>query len=207
MMKVGITGNMGSGKSLISQVFLWLGIPVLDADSLAKDLMNTRVDIQRRIIQAFGPEAFQNGVLQRAFVAEKAFHDASLLEKLNRIVHPAVRQAAVEWFDQLDPALPYALEEAALLVESGSYQVLDYLILVTAPEALRIRRVMQRDGHSYTHVKARMDHQWPEERKRKVADFIITNDGNSLLLPQVVEIHEKLSQIGGRSEAGFATFA
>lgn len=189
--KVGITGGIGTGKSFVSKVFKTLGIPFYDADQEAKLIMVKDENVRRALVTTFGPETyFSDGTLNRSHLSSQVFNDSEKLALLNSIVHPAVIQAGIDWSNR--QTAPYSLKEAALLYESGSYKNLDYTILVTAPEELRIQRVMQRDGSTRDEVINRMQKQMPEEEKLQYADFIIHNDGILPLLPQVLAIHHAL---------------
>ncbi len=192
MLKVGLTGGIGSGKSYVSKIFRELGIPVYDADSRAKALMISD-EVREKVIDTFGPESYLNDSLNRSYLAEKVFKDETELAKLNSIVHPAVREDHTHW--HAEQQAPYTLREAAILYESGAFEDCDYVIVVTAPEDLRIKRVMERDGVEEEAVRARMKNQWAEEEKVKRADFILSNDEGQALLPAVVEIHEKLIEL------------
>lgn len=193
-LKVGITGGIGSGKTTACRLFEALGVPVYYADERAKWLMVHDEALVSRIKGIFGPQAYtEDGQLQRAYIAERAFGDADLLEQLNAAVHPAVGRDAEAW-QQQQTGHPYTLREAALLYESGSFKALDFVIVVTAPQPLRLQRVMQRDGAKAEAVQARMDKQMPEHEKAARADFLIVNDGQQLLIPQVYRIHHLLKQ-------------
>ena len=193
-LKIGITGGIGSGKSIISKVFEGLGIPVFNADNVAKELMQRDVALKSALVKTFGPSTYNDhGELQRAYLAERVFSDPEQLRKLNAIVHPAAIQAAIEWAEK--QTTPYSLKEAALLFESGSYRDLDATILVTAPLPLRISRVMQRDGLSHEQVFERVQRQWSDEQKLPLAQYIIYNDDLQPVLPQVWNIHQQLLQI------------
>lgn len=193
MQKIGITGGIGSGKSTVCRVFEWLGIPVYYADERAKWLMQHDAELRQAIVQLLGQEAYlPDGSLNRPYIAGIVFQDANQLQSLNQLVHPAVHRDAERW--HLIQHAPYTLREAALLFESGGYQLMDKMIVVTAPEELRIQRVMARDGVSRKAVLARMAQQWPEARKVAMADYIIYNDEQTLLLPQVLALHQTLSR-------------
>ena len=191
MIKVGITGGIGSGKSIICEVFKQLKVPVYNADVEAKNIINTDIAVQKRIKEKFGPSVFSDNELNRKKLAEIVFNDSSALTKLNNIVHPVVNLHFQNWLKQQES--PYILKEAAILFESGTYKNMDYIITVDAPEKLRIERVMKRDGISEAEVKKRMKHQISEEEKIKLSDFIIYNDDRQLVLPQVLDLHKKLS--------------
>ncbi len=190
MLKVGITGNIGSGKSLVCRLFSVLGIPIYDADSRAKELMNTDPKLISEIKHHFGVQSYFEGKLDRAYLAKLVFGAPRLLEILNQIVHPAVKQDSDRWFYQQNSI--YAIKEAALIIETQGYKDLDVLILVTAPKTLRIKRVQKRDGLSASAIRARMDSQISEKEKIPYADFVIINDGHHLLSPQIWKIHQKL---------------
>jgi len=193
-LRVGITGGIGSGKSTVCQIFQGLGVPIYYADIRAKWLMQHDEDLKEGITGIFGPAAYTSeGQYDRPWVAQIAFSQPEKLAALNALVHPAVERDSRAW--QEEQALhgaAYTIKEAALMVESGSHLQLDVLLVVTAPEALRIARVMERDGLSAAQVQARMDSQLPEADKVRLADYVINNDGEHLLLPQVREIHRQL---------------
>lgn len=193
--RVGITGGIGSGKSTVCRIFNEvLGIPVFDADYWAKELIRTDPDLIQGIVGIFGPDAYTpEGEYNRPFVASAAFSEPAKLAALNALVHPAVEIASRAWHDrQSREGHPYTLKEAALMVESGSHLHLDLLIVVTAPESLRIQRVMERDGIPEAQVRARMRAQLPEAEKVALADFVIVNDGSKLLTPQIWAVHQKI---------------
>lgn len=190
MIKVGITGNMGSGKTTVCSIFATLGIPIYDADSRAKALMH-EPRLKNQIIAIFGTEAFDlKGQLNTVHISKLAFANADLLTQLNEAVHPVVAEDALTW--HAAQQAPYTLREAALLIESGSYKQLDQLILVTAPEPIRIQRVQMRNQWSLEEIKARMAKQMPEEEKRAFAQHFITNDGRQSVIEQVLAIHNAL---------------
>lgn len=193
-LRVGITGGIGSGKTTVCRIFEALGVPVYYADDWARWLIVNDAEIKKGIVALFGPEAYTPaGAYDRSFVARVVFSDKEKLTALNALVHPAVEHHGRQWhLQQAEHGAPYTLKEAALMIESGSYKHLDNLIVVTAPEALRIRRVMQRDGLAEEQVRARMSNQMPEEEKLKLADAVIVNDGIRMLIPQVWRIHRSL---------------
>lgn len=194
--KVGITGGIGAGKSIVSQLFKLLGIPVYDADSRAKYLMNQDPDLKKGIVSLFGSEAYTNEGLNRTFIARQTFNNQSNLEQLNALVHPAVGSDYSKWEQEQNSK--YTLKEAALLFEAGSNKDLDIIIVASAPEELRIERVLERDSHrTRADIEAIISKQWPQEKKENKADFVIYNDGKSLVIPQVLSVHEKiLTSIG-----------
>lgn len=192
MLQVGITGGIGSGKTTVCHIFETLGIPVYYADDRAKWLMEYNPEVKGEIVNLFGAQAYDDsGKLQRKHIAEIAFHDPSVLSKLNAIVHPAVWRDGEEW-NKNQAATPYTLKEAALLYESGGSEFLDFIIIVSAPEEIRVNRVVQRDQATKEEVLARIRRQMPEEEKISRADFIILNDGQKALIPQVLSIHRQL---------------
>lgn len=191
-LQIGITGGIGSGKTTACRVFEALGIPVYYADARAKWLMVHQAGLKSEIQALFGDEAYDEaGQLNRPHIARLAFQDQSLLDQLNALVHPAVGEDAAAWHAR-QSGVPYTLKEAALLFESGSFKALDAVIVVTAPEALRLRRVMERDGVAEEAVRARMAKQMPEAEKARRADFVIHNDGRQGLLQQIHAIHQEL---------------
>jgi dephospho-CoA kinase len=190
MLKVGLTGGIGSGKSTVAKIFQTLGIPVFDADAVAKSIMHTNTSVKAAVIEAFGEAAYRDGELNRKFIADIVFKDPFQLEILNSIVHPATMQAAEEWFQQQEA--PYVIKEAALLFEAGSAAGLDLIIGVTAPQHVRIHRVMQRDGVGRQEVLTRMGRQIEDTIKMRLCDVVIKNDGVQALLPQVLALHEDL---------------
>jgi dephospho-CoA kinase len=194
MLKVGITGGIGSGKSVVSRLFEVFGIPVYYADAAAKQLMQTDEMLREKIILHFGEEAYQQQQLNRAYLAAQVFGNPEKTQLLNSLVHPVVIAHAGQWMRQQEASgkFPYVLKEAALFFESGSAEGLDYLIGVSAPQALRIQRVMHRDGVGRQDVLTRMSRQIDESLKMKLCDFVLVNDEQQLLIPQVLALHEKL---------------
>lgn len=197
MLKIGVTGGIGSGKTTVCQIFELLGIPVFYADEVAKNLMVADSVLRKQIIQGFGQEAyFSDGSLNRKHLSALVFKDGELLALLNSFVHPAVFRAMDEW--SLQQHSPYVLKEAALLFESGSYQQNDFNILVSTNDALRIQRVMKRDGATAEKVKERIQNQMPEEEKRTKADFIISNNEDEFLITQVLKLHHQFLEIAAK---------
>lgn len=191
MLKVGITGGIGSGKSVVAKVFSILGIPILDADALAKSLMEQDLELRKKLTEVFGEEIFEQGKLNRKLLARLVFEDKVALEKLNTIVHPAVRQEGMRWTQQQKGA--YCIKEAALFFESGSHIDMDFMIGVSAPYNLRLKRAMQRDGADEETILKRMAQQMNEEQKMKRCDAIIINDGEHSLIEQVVTLHHQFT--------------
>ena len=193
MLKIGLTGGIGSGKSLVARIFEVLGIPVYYADTAAKEIMNNDEVLKAEIIEHFGAESYTSGLLNRKYIASKVFGNKEQLALLNSFVHPATIRDAKRWMQQQQT--PYSIKEAALIFESGSQQHLDYVIEVYAPKSLRILRTMQRDNISRDEVLKRMSNQINEEIKMRLCDFVIYNDEQKPLLPQVLALHEKLLTI------------
>jgi dephospho-CoA kinase len=190
MLKIGLTGGIGSGKTTVAKIFEVLGIPVYYADDAAKRLMNEDENLKQQIIQHFGEESYEAGKLNRSYLAQKVFSDAEKTKIMNSIVHPITIADAEHWM-QLQTS-PYAIKEAALIFEAKAEKHLDLVIGVQTPLPLRIQRVMQRDNISEEAVNARMQKQMNEEEKLSRCDFIIVNDEQELLIPKVIAIHEKL---------------
>jgi dephospho-CoA kinase len=194
--QIGITGGIGSGKSLICQIFHVLGVPVYDADSRAKKLMTTDGILIDQIKKEFGSLSYdEQGVLNREWLAKTVFTQPDKLTKLNSLVHPRVAWDYGQWIQEQAGA-KYILKEAALLFEAGSYQLLDRIIVVTAPDELRIKRVLQRDAHrNKADVERIIKNQMPQEEKIKRADFIINNDESELMIPTVLKLHERFNSM------------
>ena len=189
MLKIGLTGNMGSGKTTVSKIFELLGIPVFYADDAAKKVMVTDQILIDEIRSAFGKQSyFEDGALNRKHIAAIVFNNDAQLAKLNAMVHPATFRAFDTWVANFAD-VPYVLKEAALLFESDSYKMCDYTVMVQAPLESRIKRVMQRDGLTRIEVESRNAHQFSEEKKTRLADYIINNDDTQLVIPQVLELH------------------
>ena len=198
MLRIGITGGIGSGKTTVCKIFETLQIPVYYADDRAKWLMVNSPTLQNGIRQLFGKKAYgEDGSLNRAHISSIAFKDTAKLQKLNALVHPAVFVDEENWQqEQLALGVPYTIKEAALIYESGSHQTLDEVIVVTAPEELRIDRVMKRDGLPAEAIRDRIARQMPEEEKVARADYVIHNDGEQSLIKQVLAIHRQLIDQG-----------
>jgi dephospho-CoA kinase len=195
-LQIGITGGIGSGKSTVCKIFKVLGIPVYDADSRAKAVMTTDGILIDSIQKEFGTLSYkQSGELDRDYLAKEVFTDTAKLKILNALVHPRVAVDYNNWVLQ-HADKPYLLKEAALLIESGSYQSLDKLIVVQAPEALRIKRVLLRDVHrTEAQVREIMASQLSEEGKASYADVLIQNDETHSLIDQVLTLHQQWANI------------
>lgn len=195
---IGLTGGIGSGKSTVAKVFESLGIPVYYADNAAKELMNSDESLKKAIKDSFGVRAYVDDKLDQRYIASIVFNDAQKLDALNSIVHPATINDAIKWSSLQTTA--YTIKEAALLFESGADKMLDYVIGVTAPENLRIERVMKRDGVSREEVLKRLKRQMDEEKKISLCDFILVNDETQLLIPQVLDLHKRLEGLAESSK-------
>jgi dephospho-CoA kinase len=191
MLKIGITGNIGSGKTTVSKIFELLGVPVFSADAAARSVMTNDQELISGIKATFGDESyFEDGSLNRKYIAGKVFNDPIELAMLNALVHPATFRAFDSWSKEF-PKAPYLLKEAAILFESGSYKLCDYSIIVTAPKDVRMQRVIARDEISIEEAQSRDARQIPEEEKIKLADFRIKNDDSELVIPQVLALHQQ----------------
>ncbi len=191
-LQVGITGGIGAGKSVVCKIFRCLGVPVYDADSRAKKLMTTDKVLIEQIKKEFGHLAYsQDGALDRVYLSRVAFENPQSLAKLNNLVHPRVGVDYQAWC-MAHKGAKYLLREAALLYEAGSYKSVDKMIVVTAPESIRISRILARDPHrSQKDIEAIMKSQWPEEKKLNRANFVIHNDDQHMIIPQVLNLHSE----------------
>ncbi|WP_439185209.1 dephospho-CoA kinase [Carboxylicivirga taeanensis] len=191
MIRVGLTGGIGSGKTTVARLLRALGFPVYEADTEAKQLINKDRDIREQIIHLLGKEAYNEQGYNRKYVGSLVFNNEELLQKLNEIVHPAVANHFEQWCTEKDE-FNVVFQEAAVLFENGNYSRFDKTILVVAPEITRIGRVMQRDDMNKQEVVARINNQWQDDEKMKLADFVITCDGQHLVIPQVMNILKQL---------------
>ena len=190
---VGLTGGIGSGKSGVLSVFSSLGVPCYQCDSSAKKLMQQDLELINQIKALFGDDIYEGEKLNRGKLAEVVFADKSKLESLNAIVHPRVKEDFQLFLSQQNA--DYVIKEAAILFETGVAEDCDFIILVTAPEDIRIERVMKREKSKVEHIKSRMRHQWSDEKKSPMADYIINNIDWDKTLKKVEEIHQKLVRI------------
>jgi dephospho-CoA kinase len=193
MIKIGLTGGIGSGKSTVARIFEVLGTPVYYSDLAARRLMNEDPELKAGIIRHFGEASYIYGQLNRPYISQLVFHDREKLELLNRLVHPVTLRDSDLWMKQQRG--PYAIKEAALIFEAHADRYLDYVIGVYAPEALRIERTVERDRISPSQVHERMKNQLEEDQKMKLSDFIIYNDEEHPVLPQVMKLHEQLLRL------------
>jgi dephospho-CoA kinase len=190
MLKIGLTGGIGSGKSTVAQIFETLGIPVYYADEAAKKLMNEDPELKKEITAAFGAAAYPDGRLDRRYMAALVFEDPRQLARLNSLVHPVTLRDAEQWMERQQT--PYAVKEAAIIFEAKLRPYYDYVIGVTAPESLRIERVMKRDQSSRDKIQQRIRQQMDDQEKMKLCDFVILNDGQQSVLKQVLALHAEL---------------
>jgi dephospho-CoA kinase len=190
MLKIGLTGGIGCGKTTVAHIFEVLGIPVYYADDAAKRLMNENEILKQQIVEAFGEESYIDGKINRIYLAAQVFSDPEKTKKMNSIVHPVTIADAELWMQQQTTA--YAIKEAALIFEAKAEKNLDLIIGVQSPLPLRIQRVMQRDNITEEAVLARMQKQMDEDEKISRCNFVIVNDEKELLIPQVTALHEKL---------------
>ena len=191
MLKIGLTGGIGSGKTTVAKMFSCLGISVYNSDIRAKAIMQEDDQLKEQLIQAFGEQTFDSGKLNRPFLASLVFSNEHDLQILNSIVHPAIQKDFDQWASLQKST--YIIKEAAILFESGANIGLDKVILVEAPEDLRVERVLKRDTVTKEEVLARMSKQWGDSQKRSLSDYVIINEEKSLLLEQVLNIHDVLS--------------
>lgn len=195
MLKIGITGGIGSGKTTVCKVFELLGVPVFYADAVAKVMMTSDAELVKGIKATFGAASYlSDKSLDRKFLANIVFNNPEQLKKLNALVHPIVFRAFDRWIEGLPAETSYILKEAALLFESGSYKMCDKKLMVISPEAVRIERVMVRDGVTADQVRQRMDQQWSDEEKTRLSDFKIFNSADKSIIEQVLALHELFLQ-------------
>ncbi len=194
MLSVGITGGIGSGKSTVCRVFELLNVPIFYADAEARRLQDEDAEIKSAMISLLGNDIYTLAGLNRKAVAEKVFTNKLLLEQLNKIIHPATINAFIKW-KEIHGKSPYILKEAAILFESDSHIDLDKIIAVTAPEELRMERIINRDHISRAQVISRMKNQLSDEERKIRSDFVIINDEKIAIIPQVMKVHEKLMHL------------
>jgi len=196
MIKVGITGGIGSGKSMVCRIFASLGVPVFYADTVSKEIMVTDAVLIEGVKAAFGEESYDAaGKLNNKHIASIVFNHTEELARLNALVHPAVFRAFDSWLGSIPADTPYILKETAILFESGSYKLSDLNVVVTAPLTHRLKWVMDRDGATEEQVMARMNKQLTDQEKLKMADFMIRNDESQSLILQVLELHNRFIKI------------
>ncbi len=192
MIKVGLTGGIGSGKSIIAKIFNTLGIYVYNSDIAAKQIYHTNPDLKRKLIHHFGKNVYlESGKLNKQYLSKQIFEDKNKLALINSLVHPLVKADFANQLTQHKNS-PYIIKETAILIESNIYKELDKVIVVTAPENIRINRVCKRDKLSEQDVVKRINNQLSDKERIKYADYLIKNDSTNLLIPQVLKIHEDL---------------
>ena len=192
MKKVGVTGGIGSGKSLVCKIFRCLNVPVFSADDEAKALLETDSEIRLVLTGFFGKELYLSGKLNKQMLADIIFNDRKNLEIVNNAVHPDVLERFTEWCT-CQTKSAYVIMEAAIIFETGTDSFLDKVVNISAPEAIRIERVCKRDSVSKEKVIERINNQFTEKERKKMADINLVNDGKMMLLPQVLEVHKLFS--------------
>jgi dephospho-CoA kinase len=187
---IGITGGIGSGKSTVAKVLQLMGYPIYSSDQRAKDLMHEDPELIAGLKELFGEEAYRHSELNRPYIAAQIFKDASKRTAMNNLVHPAVRLDFQNWSKQQKS--PILFQESALLFETGNYKSFDAVILVSAPKEIRMQRVKERDQLTDEQVQSRFNAQMPEEEKMKLTNLVIHNDGNQLLVPQILDLLQRI---------------
>lgn len=193
MLKIGLTGGIGSGKTTVAKIFELLKVPVYYADAASKRLYHTDADLMDKMKRHFGEDIYSNEQLNRSKLAALVFNDAEKLDLLNELVHPPTIRDAKEWMQK--QTAPYVIKEAALLFESGSAEGLDFIIGVSSPAPLRMQRVMERDQVSRNEVQSRLNRQINEEIKMRLCDYIIYNNEEQPVIPQVLDLHHKFLEL------------
>ncbi|MGE0090492.1 MAG: dephospho-CoA kinase [Bacteroidales bacterium] len=191
MLKVGVTGGIGSGKTLICSVFEKFGVPVFNADRVAKNIINNDREVVLKFKELFGDDIYTDNQINSKKLADIIFNNKEIIQQVNSIIHPKVREYFIEWSSQYQ-IKPYVIQEAAILFESNAYKQLDFTINVQASKETRLKRVMLRDNVSKEKVIERMSNQLSDEQRVKLANFTIDNENNTMILPQIIEIHNKL---------------
>lgn len=191
MIKVGLTGGIGAGKSWIAKIFQNLGVPIYNADLRSKEILFNSEIVHTEIKNKIGENVFTNGIPDRKKLADIVFNDQEKLAILNSILHPKVKEDYEKWLVE-NATAPYTIKEAAILFETGIYKFSDKNILVTAPKSIRIERVKKRDNTSQEEIESRMNKQWDDEKKIPLADLVIVNDGKQAILSKILDFHERL---------------
>jgi dephospho-CoA kinase len=191
MLKTGLTGSIGSGKTIVAKLFNTLNTPIFFADTEARNILN-KAEIKQSVLEITNSDILDDvGNIDRKKLAQIIFNDKNKFIALNDLIHPAVIKLFQKWTEQYSDR-NYVIQEAAILFETGYYKVMDKNIVVVAPMEMRIERVMQRDKISREEVLQRIKNQWKDEDKILLADYVIVNDGAKMLIPQVMEIHQQL---------------
>lgn len=190
MRTIGLTGGIGSGKSTVARMFEELGVPVYNSDEWAKKLMVSSEAAREKIIELFGEKAYSEKKLNRSYIAKKVFKDTESLKKLNEIVHPLVRKSFKSWASKQKSC--YVIQEAAIIFENENQDFYDKIILIIAPEEVRIDRILKRDGHPRERILERIGNQWTDSKKIPLADFVINNENLNETRLKVKEIHDLL---------------
>lgn len=188
--RIGITGGIGSGKTTVCRILEILGLPVYYSDLRARQLIESDPRVRSLYKRLFGDDVYASGQLNRPLVAAQLFNNPMLKTEVEKVVHPIVRSDFEEWVLQQKSSM--VINEAAIMFESGSYRSMDAVILVTAPEQVRIQRVMKRDGLTKEQVLARIKMQWSEEKKRTLSQYIVECDDVQMVIPQVLDVHQKI---------------
>jgi dephospho-CoA kinase len=192
MIKVGVTGGIGSGKSIVCEVFKVLGVPIYNADERAKWLTNNDLQLRKEIKELLGRQAYDiNGMYNRKWVAEQVFTNPDLLKQLNMLIHPRVFEDTSQWITQ-HADKPYVIKEAALMNRAGQGNDLDKVVVVTAPIDIRIKRIQKRDPQrSLEEIEAIIKRQKSEKEFIQIADYQLINDDKMMLIPQVLDLHQR----------------
>jgi len=190
---IGLTGGIGSGKTTVTKFFKELGVPVYNSDLKAKKLMQNSKEIRTAVMDLLGKESYTLEKLNKKYIADKVFGDKELLQKLNAIVHPAVRKDFIKWVK--NKRTPYVIQEAAILFENNSYKTFDKIILVKAPKEVRLGRILARNRISREEILARMENQWNDSKKIPLSDYIIENTDLEKTKLQVEKIHSQLTKL------------
>ena len=195
MVKVGLTGGIGSGKTTVSNFLLDYGIPVYNSDSKGKTLMNTNLELKNNIVSIFGERVYDNGILNTNLLSSIVFNDSSKIEQLNNLVHPKVAQDFNQWVGKNNNK-PILVKEAAILIESGAYLNMDKIILVVSEKSTRINRVSKRDNSDLESIEKRINHQLTDNEKIKYADYIIENNSSlEHLKLEVLKVFNKIREV------------
>lgn len=198
MLKIGLTGSIGSGKSTIAKVFASFGVPVYLTDLEAKKILD-QPDVIKIVTGKFGADLIdESGIIDRKKLASKVFNDHDALQWLNSLIHPRVRKHFINWVECHQDVYPYIMQESAIMLETGFSSYFDKIVVVTCPLEERINRVLSRDNMTREQLVERMENQWPEELKVRKADYIIANDDHTLAMPQIVKLHDEFLRLAGK---------